>query len=64
MRMSETRENIIAELLDSQYRAGAKAGWNAQFADDPAAAIAALIRVNPGDLAALRRTSPSDKEQG
>jgi hypothetical protein len=45
--------NRQAALLDSQYRAGAAAGWNAQFADDPDAAIAALTRYEPGALKAL-----------
>ena len=40
-------------LADSQYRAGAQAGFNAAQADDPNAAIARLIESRAGCLAAL-----------
>lgn len=46
--------DIQDELLDSQYRAGAQAGWNAQFAADPDAAIAGLTHVPKGALSAIR----------
>ncbi len=44
-------------LLDSQYRAGAKAGWNAAHLPDNEAndAIANLIKVNHGDMSAFRK---------
>jgi hypothetical protein len=47
-------------LLDSQYRAGAKAGWNAAHLPDGerAEAIANLIEVKPGDMAAFRDGGP------
>jgi hypothetical protein len=51
-----------AALLDSQFRAGAKAGWNAAQLDDPAeadAAIARLIRVNEGDMAVFKAERPT-----
>lgn len=48
---------VYEAMLDSQYRAGAKAGWNAAQLPEPQAAekIAQLIKVEAGDLAALRR---------
>jgi hypothetical protein len=51
-----------AALLDSQFRAGAKAGWNAAQLDDPDeadAAIARLIRVNAGDMAVFKAERPT-----
>ena len=45
-------------LLDSQYLAGAKAGWNAAQEDDPEKAYAALVKSRDGYLkpiADLRR---------
>lgn len=49
--------DIYEAMLDSQYRAGAKAGWNAAQLPEPEASakFAQLIKVEAGDLAALRR---------
>lgn len=43
----EKRETV---LLDSQYIAGAKAGWNASQSDDPNEAFAALVASRNGYL--------------
>jgi len=50
------RENITDELMASQYRAGAQAGWNAAQLDEPAAskAIASLTEFKKGDLHHVR----------
>ena len=53
--------NIRDELLASQYRAGAQAGWNAAQLDEPHASkeFATLTRVNPGDLKHIREARKS-----
>jgi hypothetical protein len=42
--VAAAREHIQDVLMDSQYRAGVTAGWNAAQADDPNAALAQLQR--------------------
>lgn len=53
-RIDTEQGSRMCALMDSQYRAGVTAGWNAQFAADPNARLADLKRVEPGFLAALR----------
>lgn len=55
------RRDVFEAMMDSQYRAGAAAGWSAaQLPEDEAAKkIAALIKVEPGALAALRALKQS-----
>lgn len=49
--LAEAQEIIRDALLDSNYLAGAKAGWNAAQADDPNAAYAVLVTSFQGHLA-------------
>lgn len=50
------RENVTDELMASQYRAGAQAGWNAAQLIWPKSqeAIARLTKVEKGDLEHIR----------
>ena len=50
------RENVTDELMASQYRAGAQAGWNAAQLIWPKSqeAIARLTNVEKGDLEHIR----------
>ena len=49
----EKQVQVHEALRDSAYRAGARAGWNAQFAPDPDAAINLLTRYEKGALAII-----------
>jgi len=49
----EKQLQVHEALRDSAYRAGARAGWNAQFAADPDAAIEQLTRYPKGSLAII-----------
>lgn len=50
----------VAALMDAQYVAGAKAGFNAAQADEPNEAIAKLIASRDGYLKVLRNPTPAD----
>lgn len=52
--LREAEETIRDALLDSQYLAGVKAGWNAAQADDPEQAFAALLKSREGHMAGYK----------
>lgn len=57
----EKQLQVHEALRDSAYRAGARAGWNAQFAADPDAAIEQLTRYPKGALAVIHEKHAREK---
>lgn len=59
----EAEQTIRDALLDSQYLAGAKAGWNAAQSDDPEAAFVRLCASREGHLAGYREAKAALQAQ-
>jgi len=54
LKPSSLQRDLTEALMDSQYLAGVKAGWNAAHGADPEKELADLKRSREGHVAALR----------
>lgn len=59
-----TKDELLAALMDHEFQAGTRAGWDAAHAENPHEAFAALDKTRSERLSILRRARASLTEKG